>query len=51
MQVIDEASNTWTPLTQSGNLFVGNVMVNSGKIQIAAKFPDSEKYWTLLEYN
>lgn len=49
--VIDEASGKWTPLTRSGSAFVGNVPIGTGKVTLAAKFPGSDKYTTLLEYN
>ncbi len=51
VQVIDQSSNGWTPLTASGNLFTGNVLVGSGKVHVVAQFPGDEKYWTLVEYN
>jgi transglutaminase/protease-like cytokinesis protein 3 len=51
VQVLDEFDNNWTPLTQSGNSFIGSLKVGSGKIKILAKFPGSDKYWGLVEYN
>ena len=51
VQVIEQSSNRWTPLTASGNLFTGNVSVGSGKVYVVAQFPGDEKYWTLVEYN
>ncbi|MBR8827455.1 MAG: transglutaminase [Gomphosphaeria aponina SAG 52.96 = DSM 107014] len=51
VQVIDQTSNKWTKLTRSGNQFSGNAFVGSGKVQVTAKFPGDEKYWTVVEYN
>ena len=51
VQVIDTSSSKWIKLTRSGSTFFGNVPVSSNKIQVAAKFPSSEGYWTLVEYN
>jgi transglutaminase/protease-like cytokinesis protein 3 len=41
----------WTKLDHSGNDFSGNVAIGSGKIRIAAKFPNSRQYAVLLEYD
>lgn len=51
VQVIDVSSNKWIKLTRSGNIFTGNVLVSSNKIQVSAKFPGNNNYWTLVEYN
>lgn len=51
VQVIDASSNKWTKLIRSGSTFAGNVPVSSGKIQVSAKFPRNNDYWTLVEYN
>ena len=51
VQVIDASSNKWIKLTRSGSTFFGNVPVSSDKIQVSAKFPSTEGYWTLVEYN
>ncbi|MEB3312021.1 MAG: transglutaminase domain-containing protein [Snowella sp.] len=49
--VINKNTNKWTELTPSNGLFIGSVVIDPGKTMIAAQFPDSDKYWTLLEYN
>lgn len=51
VQVIDVSSNKWIKLTRSGNIFTGNVLVSSNKIQVSAKFLGNNDYWTLVEYN
>ena len=51
VQVIDVSSNKWTKLTRSGDVFTGNVLVSSNKIQVSAKFLGDDNYWTLVEYN
>lgn len=51
VQVIDTSSNKWVQLTRSGSTFEGNVPVSSNKIQVVAKFPENNDYWTLVEYN
>ena len=51
VRVIDSSYNKLTQLTRSGSVFQGNVFVSSGKVQVVAKFPGDERYWTLLEYN
>jgi transglutaminase/protease-like cytokinesis protein 3 len=48
--VIDQSSGNWTPLSKSGNLFFGNVKVGSGKITIAGKFAEDNRYSSLVEY-
>jgi transglutaminase/protease-like cytokinesis protein 3 len=48
--VIDESSGNWIPLSKSGNLFFGNVKVGAGKITVAGKFTDSNRYASLVEY-
>jgi transglutaminase/protease-like cytokinesis protein 3 len=40
----------WTKLTRNGDTFSGNVMTGSGKLRIAAKFPNDRQYAVLLEY-
>jgi transglutaminase/protease-like cytokinesis protein 3 len=40
----------WTKLTRNGDIFSGNVMTGSGKIRLAAKFPNDRQYAVLLEY-
>jgi transglutaminase/protease-like cytokinesis protein 3 len=51
VQIIEPSSNNWTQLTRSGSVFEGNVDIGLGKILLAAKFSEDEKYWTLVEYN
>ncbi|PSM48468.1 hypothetical protein C7Y66_14235 [Chroococcidiopsis sp. CCALA 051] len=51
VQVIDVSSNKWIKLTRSGDVFTGNVLVSSNKIQVSAKFLGDDNYWTLVEYN
>jgi transglutaminase/protease-like cytokinesis protein 3 len=51
VQVIDVSSNKWIKLTRSGNIFTGNVLVSSNKIQVSAKFLGNNDYWALVEYN
>lgn len=48
--IIDQSSGNWTPLTKSGNLFFGNVKVGTGKITIAGKFIEGDRYSSLVEY-
>jgi transglutaminase/protease-like cytokinesis protein 3 len=40
----------WTKLSRSGDNFSGDVVTGSGKMRIAAKFPNSNEYAVLLEY-
>jgi transglutaminase/protease-like cytokinesis protein 3 len=51
VQVIDTASNTWTQLTKVNGYFIGDVVINSGKVHVSAKFAGNDQYWTLVEYN
>jgi transglutaminase/protease-like cytokinesis protein 3 len=48
--IIDESSGKWTPLSKSGNLFFGNVKIGTGKITIAGKFAEGNRYSSLVEY-
>jgi transglutaminase/protease-like cytokinesis protein 3 len=48
--VLNQNSNEWTELNKNGNLFMGTVNIDPGKIMVLAQFPNSDKYWTLLEY-
>lgn len=49
--VVNKDTNNITELTPRNSFFVGSVVINSGKTVVAAQFPGSEQYWTLLEYN
>jgi transglutaminase/protease-like cytokinesis protein 3 len=48
--IIDESSGKWTPLSKLGNLFFGNVKIGTGKITIAGKFAEGNRYSSLVEY-
>lgn len=50
IQVVNTTQKKWTPLTAYGNYFAGNVDIQSGNTSIVAKFPGSEDYWQLVEY-
>ena len=50
VQVINTATDRWTPLTGYGSYFAGHVELRSGTIAIVAKFPGSDRYWQLVEY-
>jgi transglutaminase/protease-like cytokinesis protein 3 len=49
--VINEANQDWTELSKNGSFFSGTALIKPGKTLVIAQFPDSDKYWTLLEYN
>lgn len=49
--VINKEKNSITELTPSSSFFVGSVVIDPGKTIVAAQFPGSNQYWTLLEYN
>ena len=49
--VINKETNSITELTPSSSFFVGSVVIDPGKTIVAAQFPGSNQYWTLLEYN
>ena len=49
--VVNKDTNNLTELTRSDRFFVGSVEISSGKTIVAAQFPGSDQYWTLLEYN
>ena len=51
VMVINKETNDWTELTPSSDFFVGLVIIDARKTIVAAKFPDGDQYWTLLEYN
>ncbi len=50
IQVVDETSHQWTPLTHEGSLFKGYAVVSQGTILVIAKFPENSQYWTIVEY-
>ena len=50
VQVINTATQQWTPLNSYGSYFAGNVEIQRGKIAVAARFPGDEQYWQLVEY-
>ena len=50
VQVVNTATNKWTPLNGYGNYFAGNVDIKSGKTVVIAKFPEDDRYWQLVEY-
>lgn len=49
--VVNQDTNQITELTPSSSFFIGSVVINPGKIIVAAQFPGNDQYWTLLEYN
>ena len=49
--VINKETNNITELNPSSSFFVGSVVIDPGKTIVAAEFPESSQYWTLLEYN
>lgn len=50
VQVINTATKQWTPLTGYGSYFAGHVELQSGTIAVVARFPQSDRYWQLVEY-
>ncbi|MGB5631709.1 MAG: transglutaminase domain-containing protein [Waterburya sp.] len=50
VQVVNTTTKQWTALNGYGNYFAGNVDIQPGNILIVAKFPGSEQYWQLVEY-
>ena len=49
--VMSEDQQDWTELNKNGSFFAGTALIKPGKTFVIAQFPDSDKYWTLLEYN
>lgn len=43
-------SGTWTFLTENDGVFSGKVVVRKGELQVAAKFPGSDVFQTLLSF-
>ena len=50
VQIINTTTRQWTPLTGYGSYFSGHVELQSGTIAVVAKFPGSDRYWQLVEY-
>lgn len=50
VMVVNSTTNSWTPLDGYGDSFVGHVDIQSGNSIVIAKFPDSDEYWKLIEY-
>lgn len=50
VRVVNTVTEQWTPLNGYGDTFVGHVDVQSGNTIVIAKFPGSNEYWKLIEY-
>ena len=50
VRVVNTTTNHWTTLNGYGDSFVGHVNVQSGNSIVIAKFPGSDEYWKLIEY-
>ena len=50
VQVVNQSTNKWQRLNSYGNVFTGNIKINSGKNTVIAKFPGDSRYWALVEY-
>ncbi len=50
VQVVNNSTKQWTPLNGYGSYFAGHVDIQSGNTSIVAKFPGSDQYWQLVEY-
>lgn len=50
VQVINIATERWTPLKGYGNYFAGHVDIKAGNTAVVAKFLEDEQYWQLVEY-
>ena len=50
VQVVNSSTKQWTPLNGYGSYFAGHVDIQSGNTSIVAKFPGSDQYWQLVEY-
>ena len=50
VQIINTATQQWTPLAGYGSYFAGHVEVQPGTIAVVAKFPGGDRYWQLVEY-
>ncbi|MEM9509284.1 MAG: transglutaminase domain-containing protein [Cyanobacteria bacterium P01_E01_bin.35] len=50
VQVVNTTTERWTPLNGYGDIFVGHVDIQSGNSIVIAKFPGSDEYWKLIEY-
>jgi len=43
-------NDNWTDLSKNDEQFSGNVPLQPGTVQVAARFPDSDRYHVLLQY-
>lgn len=50
VMLVDRDRRKFTPLTRTGDIFTGSEIVNSPNLMVAARFPGSNKFWTLVEY-
>ena len=50
VQVVNTFTEQWTPLNGYGDIFVGHVDIKSGSTIVIAKFPGSDEYWKIVEY-
>ena len=50
VQVLNTATQQWTPLNGYGSYFAGHVDIQPGNTVVVAKFPGDEQYWHLVEY-
>lgn len=50
VMLVDRDRRQFIPLTRTGDMFTGSEIVNSTNLMVAAQFPGSDKFWTLVEY-
>jgi len=50
VMLVDRDRRNFIPLTRTGDIFTGSEIVQSPNLMVAAQFPGSDKFWTLVEY-
>lgn len=50
VMIIDRDRQQFIPLTRTGDMFTGSEIVKSPNLIVAAQFPGSRKFWSLVEY-
>lgn len=48
--LVDEQRQELIPLDRTGDVFTGSEIIRFDNVTVAAQFPGSNQFWSLLEY-
>lgn len=49
--LVDETRQQLIPLNRTGDIFTGSEIIEFSNVTVAAQFPGSKQFWSLLEYD